>query len=328
MNKDYFGIDLGSENTCIYSSSSESTIYSEPTCIAVDRFSREVFKIGFLASRIAGKTPYNYEIIYPVRNGLVVDDEACFLFLSSVLKSLNIEKRRKMPAFVFSVPSNCSKVNRKVLIDIATKLGAKEIYIESQARLAALGAGKNVFSPTATLICHIGSGISDIACLSLGEVVASATSYVAGDAFDEAIRRYMIQNQHVAIGLHSAEYLKMKIGSLGTIPENRLAEVKGRDTITSLPTGSVVSSGEIRNCLLPLANIIGLKITDVIASLPPELAADLSRNGMYLSGGGSLLAGCKDYFQHLLSIPVRMVENPLEIINEGFKAYKNVIDKK
>ncbi len=162
----------------------------------------------------------------------------------------------------------------------------------------------------------------------MGEVVASATSYVAGDAFDEAIRRYMIQNQHVAIGLHSAEYLKMKIGSLGTIPENRLAEVKGRDTITSLPTGSVVSSGEIRNCLLPLANIIGLKITDVIASLPPELAADLSRNGMYLSGGGSLLAGCKDYFQHLLSIPVRMVENPLEIINEGFKAYKNIIDKK
>jgi rod shape-determining protein MreB and related proteins len=327
MKKEYIGIDLGSENTTIYSSLHSRVIYSEPTAIAIDRYSKEIKETGFLASRISGKTPYNYDVIHPIRNGLVEDDDACYDYLSTVLKALGLDNRRKMPAFVFAVNSDSSKVNRKTLVNIATKLGAKDIYFESQARLAALGAGKNVFAPTATMICHIGSGVTDIACLSLGEIVSCASTYVAGDSFNEAIRRYMMQNQHLVIGIKSAENLKMKIGSLSSIPENRLAEIKGRDTITSLPSSNVVSSGEIRKCLLPLANVISLKICDVISSLPPELAADLTRDGMFLSGGGALIAGAKDYFQHLLSIPVKMVEDPLGIINEGFRAYENIINK-
>lgn len=328
ITKEYIGIDLGSENTSIYSSIYDEVVYSEPTAIAINKYTSEVKETGFLASRIDGKTPFNYSVIHPVKNGIIEDDEVCYSYLSAVLKSLNIDSKRRMPTFVFAVPSNCSKVNRKVIIEIAKKLGAKEIYIEPQSRLAALGAGKAAFAPTATLICHIGSGVSDIACLSLGEIVSSGITNVAGDSFNEAIRRYMLQNQHLSIGLKSAEALKMKIGSLATTQENLLAEVKGIDTITSLPSSNVVSSGEIRACLLPLANIIGLKISDIISSIPPELAADLSKNGMFLSGGGSLIAGCKDYFQHLLSIPVKMVENPLEIINDGFRAYKKVIDQR
>lgn len=327
MRKEYLGIDLGSENTLIYSSAMEGVIYSEPTCIALDRYTHEVRETGFLASKISGKTPYNIDVIHPVKNGLIDDDEACYQYLYEVLKSLHFDRRSKMPAFVFSAPSNCSKVNRKMMIELAKKLGAKEIYIESQARLSALGAGKNVFAPTATLICHIGSGVSDIACLSLGEIVSADSTYIAGDAFDEAIRRYMTINQHLAIGLKSAEYLKMKIGSLSSISENRLAEIKGKDTITSLPSSVVVSASEIKSCLVPLANFIGMKITDVISSLPPELVSDLTRNGLILSGGGSLIAGMKDYFEHLLSIPVRVVEKPLESIQEGFVAYDKVINQ-
>jgi rod shape-determining protein MreB len=119
----------------------------------------------------------------------------------------------------------------------------------------------------------------------------------------------------------------MRIGNLSMVPENRLAEVKGRYTITSLPSSIVVSSGEIRACLEPLANMIGLKITDVIASLPPELAADLTKNGIILSGGGSLVAGMKNYFENLLSIPVRVVDKPLEVINDGFAVYNKVINQ-
>ena len=327
MKKEYLGIDLGSSSTAIYSSLSESVIYDEPTCIALDRFTGEVKETGFLASRIAGKTPYNYDVIYPVRNGNIMDDDACYLFLAEVMKSLKLDKKSRLPSFVFTAPSNCSKVNRKMLFELGKRLSAKDIYIESQAKIAALGAGKNVFAPTATLICHIGSGISDIACLSLGEIVAADSTFIAGDSFNEAIRRYMMQKQHLAIGLKSAEYLKMKIGTLASHAENRLAEIKGRDTITSLPSSVVVSSGEIRNCLTPLANMIGLKITDVIASLPPELAADLTKNGLILSGGGCLLQGMKEYFEGLLSIPVRVVEKPLEIINDGFVVYNRVINR-
>ncbi len=327
MKKEYLGIDLGSDTTSIYSSNTGTVIFSEPTCIALDRYTREVKEIGYLASRIAGKTPYNYETIYPVRNGVIEDDEVCYLFLSEVFKYLKLSNRNRLPALIFAVPSNCSKVNRRTIIELGKSLGAKEIYLESQAKLAALGSGKNVFSPTATMVCHIGSGISDVACLSMGEIVAADSTYVAGNSFDEAIRRYMMQKQHLAIGLKSAEYIKMKIGSLKPVQEHKLAEVKGRDTLTSLPSSIVVSSGEIRTCLEPLANIIALKITDVIASLPAELAADLMKNGILLSGGGALIVGIKEYFEKLLSIPVHINEKPLEAITDGFAVYRKTFEE-
>ena len=328
MKKEYLGIDLGSDNTSIYSSHTGTIIFSEPTCIALDRYTKEVKEVGFLASRIAGKTPFNYETIYPVRNGVIEDDENCYLFLDEVFKTLKLSSRNKLPALVFAAPSRCSKVNRRTLIELGKSLGAKEIYIESQARLSALGFGKNVFAPTATLVCNIGSGISDIACLSMGEVVAADSCFVAGDSFDEAIRRYMMQKQHLAIGLKSAEYIKMKIGSLRPVQENKLAEVRGRDTLTSLPSSVVVSASEIRACLEPLANIIALKITDVIASVPPELAADLMKNGILLTGGGALVVGIKEYFEKMLSIPVRIHEKPTEAINDGFAMYYKVLESK
>ena len=152
MKKEYLGIDLGSDTTSIYSSNTGTVIFSEPTCIALDRYTREVKEIGYLASRIAGKTPYNYETIYPVRNGVIEDDEVCYLFLSEVFKYLKLSNRNRLPALIFAVPSNCSKVNRRTIIELGKSLGAKEIYLESQAKLAALGSGKNVFSPTATMV--------------------------------------------------------------------------------------------------------------------------------------------------------------------------------
>lgn len=327
MRKEYLGIDLGSENTSIYSSSAKKVVYDEPTCIALSRYTKEVREIGFLASGIAGKTPYNVEVVFPIRNGIVYDDEACFLYLQKIFQSLKYDKRNRLPALVFTIPSACSSANRKTILAIGKELGAKEIYLESQAKMAAFGMGKNVFAPSGTLICQIGAGISDIACLSLGDIVSADSTFIAGNAFDEAIRRYMMQNQHLSIGLKSAEYLKMKIGNLFGKDESRLAEIKGRDTITSLPSSMVVSSGEIKSCLLPLADIIAFKITDVISSLPPELVSDLKKNGLFLSGGGSLVSGMKDYFEHLLSIPVRVVEKPLEAVDDGFQVYDKIINK-
>lgn len=325
MKKEYLGIDLGSENTSIYSSITDSVIYSEPTCLVANKNTGEVSKIGFLASKVSGKAPYNYEVVYPIQNGAIFDDDACYLYLQEVLRNLNILNRMKTPCVVFSTYSNCSKVNRKSLIEIGKLLGAKEIYIESQARLAALGSSNNVFAPTSTFVCHIGAGVSDIACLSMGEIVACESTSIASCSFDEAIRRYMMQNQHLSIGLNSAEYLKMKIASLEKVPENKLSEIKGRDTITSLPSSSVVSTSELKGALEALADIIILKITDVISSMPPELVSDLTKTGIYLSGGGSLLKGLKEYFERKLFIPVNINEKPLDAINEGFKVYSRFI---
>lgn len=321
MKNDYLGICLGSENTIIYSSLTDSVIYSEPTAIAYDTLSHMVKDIGFLASRIQGKTPYTYQVVNPVVNGLVQDDEACYQFLSGVLSRLKLDKRNRTTSIIFTTPSSSGKVNRKVLSELGKRLFAKEIYLESEAKICALGTGESAYSPTSTLVLDIGAGVSDIALLSMGEVVSCESTTIAGRTFDEAIRRYMIQKQHLNIGIGSAERIKMKIASVAPVSESRLVEVKGRDTITSLPSSVVVSSGELKNTLTPLADYIALKVTDVISTVPPELAADLTKNGLIMTGGGSLLSGLKDYLQEMLGIPVRVVQKPMEAVVEGFRVY-------
>lgn len=328
MKKDYLAIDLGSDNTTIYSSQSNQVIYSEPTCIAYDALSHSVKDIGFLASKIKGKSPYNFEVINPIVNGLVNDDEACYQYLQTIFSRLKFDKRNKITSLIFTTPSFSGKVNRKVLVELGKKLYAKEIYIEPEAKIAALGTGENVYAPTSTLVLDIGAGVSDIALLSMGEVISLDSTLVAGHTFDEAIRRYMIQKQHLNIGLKTAENIKMRIANIAPITENRLIEVKGRDTITSLPSSIVVSSGELKSVLVPLANYIALKVTDIISTVPPELAADLTKNGLILTGGGSLLNGMKDYLQNTLSLPVRVAAKPMETIVEGFKTYIDHLRKK
>lgn len=321
MKKDYLAIDLGTDNTIIYSSQTDSVVYSEPTCIAFDSLSHAVKDIGFLASKIKGKTPYSFEVVNPVVNGLINDDEACYQFLATIFSQLKFDKRNRITSLLFTTPSFSGKVNRKVIVELGKKLFAKEIYIEPEAKIAALGTGDNVYAPTSTLVLDIGAGVSDVALLSMGEVVSSDSTMIAGHTFDEAIRRYMIQKQHLNIGIKTAENIKMRIANLSPVSENRLVEVKGRDTMTSLPSSVVVSSGELKSVLVPLANYIALKVTDVISTVPPELAADLTKNGLILTGGGSLLSGMKDFLQETLSIPVRLVSNPMEAVVEGFKVY-------
>ncbi len=327
MNKDIIGIDLGTANTNIYSSVSDSVIFSEPTVIALDSFTKEIKEIGFLASRIQGKTPYNYIVKTPVENGLIDDEEACTLFLSKIFSQLKLTKAFKGTSLLFSAPSRCSQVNRNAIAQIGKDLAVREIFIESQAKLAAIGAGENVYSPTGTLVCNIGAGITDIAVISMGEVVNCGSTFIAGRTFDDAIRRYMIQKQHLSIGYKSAEYIKMRIGNLNPLSENRLVEIKGRDTITSLPSSMIVSSGEIRKVMAPLAEYLALKITDVISMIQPELSADILTNGLLLTGGGSLLQGLKDILQSLLSIPVRVAEDPMEATSSGMRIFSQNLKK-
>ena len=155
----------------------------------------------------------------------------------------------------------------------------------------------------------------------MGETVSSASSFFAGNTFDESIRRYLQQEEHLAVGSKSAEALKKKIGNVSESGENILSEIKGRDTLTSLPSSAVISSSSLKEVLLPEARFLALKITDVIASLPPELASDLVRNGMLLTGGGALLTGLKDFFQKTLSLIVRTDKEPDSAVVKGLGVY-------
>ena len=321
MKKEYLGIDLGSENTLIYSYKENRILFQEPTCIAIDSRNGQVKDVGYLASKIEGKTPFPIKVTYPIRRGLVSDDDALFLYLSSVFHELHIDLKHSQTALIRTAPSLCGKTNRKILIQIAKKLSAKEVFIEPEAKRAALGASDKAYTPSATLVRNIGSGVTDRAVLSLGEIVSCETCFISGNSFTEAIRRYRIQKQHLSIGRKSASYVKRRIGTLSKSGPNKLVEVKGRDTLTSLPSSIIISSGEIKNARLPLADYLSRKVTDVLSSLSPELSADLTKTGLLLTGGGALLSGLKDYRKERLSIPVHVADSPELSVIQGLKNY-------
>ena len=327
MKRKIIGIDMGSDTTRVYSSTSSQIIFNEPTCVAIDTNTKKVFETGFLASKIQGKAPYNYQIIHPVMEGMVSDVDAAVSLLDSVVSSFRSEQSFRGFGIVFSAPSKMSKVNQNALVEIGKALQAKEIYLESQAKLAALGAGENIYSPTATLVCNIGSGITDIACISMGEIVSSTSSHIAGDILDEAIRRYLIQEKHLAIGKKSAQSVKMRIGNISSISDGSLVEVKGKDTMTSLPSSCIISSSELRRCLVQNISFLCMKISDVIADLDSELASDLVQNGLILTGGSASLMGLKEYMQSMLSIPVRVASNPANAVIDGISLYINKLNE-
>lgn len=321
MKREFIGIDFGSTNTKIYSSMTGEVIFNEPTCLVMNTLTSEVREIGFLASKVMGKTPYHFDMVYPVDRGYISDIDASVQYLSSVLSGMRFDKNIRGLALVFSCPSKCSKVNRNAIVEIGKKLQAKEIFLEPQAKLAALGSKETVYSPSATLVCNIGYGITDIACLSMGEVVSSDTTFISGSTFDEAIRRYLVQEKHLEIGKTSAERIKMRIGTVSKMNATQLSDVKGRDTMTSLPSSSVISSDEIRKVLLPHVNFIALKISDVIARVNPELASDLVNSGLILTGGSAMLSGMKEYLESILGIPVRVAKDPGDSVIKGIENY-------
>lgn len=326
--KQYLGIDLGTANTVIYSSITDDVIFSEPSCIAYQLPGHSLKETGFLANKIQERSPFKYEVVNPVTAGNIADDDAAFDFISKIIKDLRLDKKYRAPTLVFTAPSKCTKVNRKAIVEIGKRMYAKEVYIESQAKIAALGASEKVYAPTATLICQIGAGISDIALLSMGEVVCSETSYISGNMFDEAIRRYALQNRHLSIGKKSAEYLKMRVGTVSSLNENKLTELKGRDTITSLPTSLVISANEIKQAILPLMNSLAMSITDVLSMTPPELVSDVARRGLILSGGGALIQGIAEFLKSKLNIPVRVADKPFDSVSLGLKRFIHNLEEK
>lgn len=321
MAKEIIGIDFGSANTRIYSSLTKGVVFSEPTSIAIDTYSGNIKEVGFLSKKIQDRTPYNINVIGPIKDGQVYDIDVATEFLKKVFRDLRLNNLVRGITLVLSCPSECSKVSQQALIEIGKRLQAKEIYIESSAKLSALGAGENLVSPEATLVCNIGYGVTDIACLSLGDIVECTCSYVAGSQFDEAIRRNLNIEQHIQVGLSACETIKKKIGNLSNNSENRLSEIKGKDTITSLPTSAIVSSSFIKKSIQPLCDIIAMKVSDVILNLSSELSSDLVTNGLILAGGTALLPGLKEYLASRLSIPVKIAAEPENAVINGLGVY-------
>lgn len=319
MKREVLGIDLGTKNTVVYSAQRREVVFNEPTSLALDRNSLQVREIGYLADEIQGRAPYSYRIAYPVRKGLIQDVDLCATFLSKALERLGLGRRNF--SIVFSCPSKTSAVNRNALVEIGKRLLAKDIYLESEAKISALGIGDNVFAPSATFVVDIGAGYTDMALVSMGDIVLADSIPLGGMDFDQLIRRYLRTKQHLLIGEKSAEYVKLRVGTILDSKESRLVEIGGRDTVTSLPSSVIVSSLELKSLFRPLAETLALKIEDLLSQVQPELVSDLNRNGILLTGGTAGLLGLRAYLEELLSIPVKRADRPMEAIASGFLRY-------
>ena len=227
-------IDLGTSNTVIYIKPN-GIIFNEPTCIAVNESNNHTYAVGYEAAKLIGRTPQGIKIINPIKNGAIADLDATAQFISTIFRFTKHTRNLKRANLLITAHSNLTPVEVNVLKQLGKKLGCRKIIIEDKAKMAAIGSDVDVNSSKGSMIVDIGGGTTDVCVLSVGKVSVAKSIPNAGQMIDEAIVRYMRINHHIKIGNKNAEYIKMKIGSVGDNYENRLLQVSGVSIETSLP---------------------------------------------------------------------------------------------
>jgi len=313
-------VDLGTVNTLI-GLVGEGLVLQEPSVVAVDRRSRRVLSggcaVGHLARQMEGRTPDSIAVVRPLSAGVITDFELCEAMLRYFLAKAQQPGWRVKPRVLVSVPGGITPVERRAVFNSLHRAGARVVWLIAQAKAAAIGAGLPVAEPLASMVCDIGGGTSEVAVMSLGDVVAGRSVRVGGDKMDQAIVSYLRRHYSLRIGAPAAERLRIEIGSAWSLEEERTQEVSGADLVSSLPRKATVTSEEIRQALIdPLDEILDA-IKDTLDEFSPELASDLSEHGMVLCGGGSMLRGMDRWLSEQTGMPVRLAADPLRAVARG-----------
>lgn len=311
------GIDLGTANILVYVRG-KGIVLKESSVVAFDKESDSLVAIGEEAYAMVGKTPDEINIVRPLRQGVISDSfvtEKMLEYFIHKIPTKNLFGRR--PNINICVPSEATEVERNAVIDATYNAGAKYVQIIEEPVAAAIGAGLDIAKPCGHLIVDIGGGTSDIAVISLGHSVVSRSIKTAGDNFDEAIIRYIRRKYKILIGKRKAENLKINIGTLKEGEDLGEMQVTGRDLVSGLPKTITVTSKEVRDSIKDCAKEIVDTIHIVLEQTPPELSADISEQGILLTGGGALLHGIDEVIQESTGIKTYIAENPLTVVAEG-----------
>ena len=314
------GIDLGTANTLVALQGS-GIVIDEPSVVALQKGTRQVLgrgtAVGKLAKQMLGRTPDSITAVRPLKDGVITDFELCEAMLQYFIKKAARQGRGLRPRVVIAVPGGITPVEKRAVFNSAERAGAGRVYLIEESKAASIGAGLPISEPMASMVCDIGGGTSEVAVLSLGEIVSSQSCRVAGDEMDEAIIEYMKQHFSLRIGDQTAEQVKLEIGSAYPLERELTCEVRGLDTISGVPRKAVVTSEEIRTALQePLTSILAC-VKGVIERCDPELVADLADTGIVLTGGGALLEGLDALMNEQLGIPVRIADEPLTTVARG-----------
>jgi rod shape-determining protein MreB len=320
MSKNYIGIDLGSSNIIIYVPS-KGIVFNEPNVVALDntqeRNEKKVKAIGYMALKMVGKEDANTEVIRPVRNGYVESVTGLTFLLEHIFKAQKISVKKT--TLVVSMPSEVSEVDIMAIKKVAKNIGFESFETKPESFLAGLSSSLTAGASRGNMVITLGGGCSDISVLSGDKQLLYKTSSFSGRKIDEAIARHIRKTHHLIIGEKTAEYIKLKIGSLEPFPENRLLEVTGKDIVTSLPHSVIVSTTEITQVITPLVAPLIDNISDCLELTPPEIASDIIEGGIVITGGLAILAGMRDYLESSLNVAVRIATDPTYSVINGIK---------
>ncbi|MEG0021355.1 MAG: rod shape-determining protein [Bacilli bacterium] len=310
------GIDLGTANVLIYIKG-QGIVLNEPSVVAIELETKKSLAVGTEAKEMLGKTPGKFEAIKPMKDGVIADFELTEIMLNSFIKKINGKNPFSKPRILICCPSNITQVEKNAIREATEKTGARKVFIEEEPKVAAIGAGLDISKPSGNMIIDIGGGTTDIAVLSLGGIVNSASIKIAGNTFDLEITKYIKNKYKLLIGETTSEKIKLTIGTVFSNKKNEKMDVRGRDIVTGLPKTIVISSEEVEEALFESVDEIIRNVKNILEITPPELSADIIDKGIVLTGGGALIDGLDRLLEQELKVPVYVASNPLTCVAEG-----------
>jgi len=310
------GIDLGTANVLVYIKG-KGIVLREPSVVAVDRDSNQVLAVGEEARQMIGRTPGNIVAIRPLREGVIADYDITESMLRHFIEKVVGRSFVFRPRIMICIPSGVTMVEQRAVQEAAEQAGARHTQLIEEPLAAALGAGLDISEPCGSMVIDIGGGTTDIAVISLGGIVTSASLRIAGDKFDSAIIDYIKREFNLMIGERTAEDIKINIGAAFPSARQGHMDVRGRDLLSGLPKTIDVSVQQISEALnSPVTRIVDC-VKRVLEDTPPELSADIMDRGIIMTGGGSMLYGLDELIRRETQIPTSLAEDPLSCVALG-----------
>ena len=320
------GIDLGTANVLIHVKG-KGIVLDEPSVVAMDRNTGRVLEVGEEARRMVGRTPGNIEAIRPLKDGVIADFDVTEAMLKYFINKINVKGFMSKPRMLICCPTNITKVEQKAIKEAAEKSGGKKIYLEEEPKVAAIGAGMEIFQPSGNMVVDIGGGTTDVAVLSMGDIVTAESIKMAGDKFDEEILQYVKRKYKLLIGERTAEDIKINVATVFPGARKEEIDIRGRDMVSGLPRTITIHSDEIEGALREPISMIVQSAKAVLEKTPPELSADIIDRGVILTGGGALLHGVDQLLADELKVPVLLAEEPMNCVAKGTGLMLDNIDK-
>lgn len=321
------GIDLGTANVLIHVKG-KGILLNEPSVVAVDTKTREIMAVGEKARLMIGRTPSNIQVMRPLKHGVIADFDSTEAMLKGFIDRLNVKGWFSKPRILICCPTDVTSVEQKAIKEAVQKSGGRQVFLEAEPKVAAIGAGMDIYQPSGNMVIDIGGGTTDVAVLSMGDIVTSESIKIAGNTFDQDIIQHIKKTHKLLIGERTAEDIKMSITSV--FPDSHFEEldIRGRDMVSGLPRTVTVNSTEITKAMEESIAWILHSAKNVLEKTPPELSADIIDRGIILTGGGALLRGLDQLLAEELKVPVFIADDPLGCVAKGTGIMLESLDKK